>query len=65
MNKLKNIDKRWLIAAVVIIGILIALLPPIRSRISLQYELLRTRVVYFFNPPSEAVFQPSGETDEP
>ena len=65
MNKLKNIDKRWIILGVVLLGIILALLPPIRSRISLQYELLRTRVVYFFNPPSEAVFQPSGETDEP
>lgn len=59
MNKLKNIDKRWLIAGVVAIGILIALLPPIRNRISTQFELLRTRVIYFFNPPSEAVFEPS------
>lgn len=30
-----------------------------RSRLSTQYELLRTRIVYFFNPPSEAVFEPS------
>lgn len=63
MNRLKNIDKRWLILIVVVIGILIALLPPVKSRLSTQYELLRTRVVYFFNPPSEAVFEPSGETD--
>ena len=59
MNKLRNIDKRWLIAGVVAIGILIALLPPVRNRISTQFELLRTRVIYFFNPPSEAVFEPS------
>ncbi|HRK89440.1 MAG TPA: C39 family peptidase [Anaerolineales bacterium] len=59
MNKLKNIDKRWLIAGVIAIGILIALLPPIRNRISTQFDLLRTRVIYYFNPPSEAVFEPS------
>lgn len=63
MKRLKTIDKRWwiLIGIAVVIGI--AMLPPIKSRISTQYELLRTRVVYFFNPPSEAVFQPGGETE--
>lgn len=65
MNKIKNIDKRWLLLGVAAVAILIALLPPVRSRLSTQYELLRTRVVYFFNPPSEAVFEPSGETDDP
>ncbi|MBK7450424.1 MAG: C39 family peptidase [Anaerolineales bacterium] len=62
MNKLKNIDKRWFILAVIVIivlGVGIALLPPVKSRLSTQYELLRTRIVYFFNPPSEAVFEPS------
>lgn len=63
MNRLKNIDKRLLIFIVVAVGVVIALLPPIRNRISVQYELIRTRIVYFFNPPSEAVFEPGGETD--
>ncbi|MCB9146980.1 MAG: C39 family peptidase [Anaerolineales bacterium] len=63
MNKLKNIDKRWWIAAAVVLFIGIALLPPVKSRIATQYELLRTRVIYFFRPPSEAVFEPGGETD--
>lgn len=63
MNRLKNIDKRWYILIVLVLGVIIALLPPIRSRLSTQYELIRTRIVYFFNPPSEAVFEPGGETD--
>lgn len=63
MNRLKNIDKRWLILAAVVVIIGIALLPPVRNRLSTQYELLRTRVIYFFNPPSEAVFEPSGESE--
>ncbi|MBI2330838.1 MAG: C39 family peptidase [Chloroflexi bacterium] len=62
MNRLKNIDKRWFILVVFVVGIGVALLPPVKSRLSTQYELLRTRIVYFFNPPSEAVFEPS-ETD--
>ena len=63
MNKLKNIDKRWLILAAVVVVIGIALIPPVRNRLSTQYDLLRTRVIYFFNPPSEAVFEPSGENE--
>ncbi len=63
MNRLKNIDKRWLILAAVVVIIGIALLPPVRNRLSIQYDLLRTRIVYFFNPPSEAVFEPSGESE--
>lgn len=62
MNRIKNLDKRWWILAAVVLIILIALLPPVRNRLSTQYELLRTRIVYFINPPSEAVFEPSGET---
>jgi len=65
MNRLKNIDKRWwiLTGIAIVIVIIIAMLPPVKSRIAIQYELLRTRVVYFFNPPSEAVFEPGGETE--
>lgn len=63
MNRLKNIDKRWLILAAVVVIIGIVLLPPVRNRLSIQYDLLRTRIVYFFNPPSEAVFEPSGESE--
>ncbi|NOH01009.1 MAG: hypothetical protein HND47_03030 [Chloroflexi bacterium] len=59
MNRFKEINKRWLILGVFAVGIVIVLLPPVRSRLSTQYELLRTRIVYFFNPPSEAVFEPS------
>ena len=63
MNRLKNIDKRWYILIVLVLGVIIALLPPIRSRLSTQYELIRARIVYFFNPPSEAVFEPGGESN--
>lgn len=62
MNRLKNMDKRWLILIALAIGIVIALLPPVRNRLSTQYELIRARIVYFFNPPSEVVFEPGGES---
>lgn len=38
-------------------------LPPINSRLAWRMESLRTRIIYFFKPPAEAVFQPSGQTD--
>lgn len=66
MNKLKNIDKRWFILAVIVIivlGVGIALLPPVRSRLEVRYELLRARIVTYFNPPGEAIFEPSGQVD--
>jgi hypothetical protein len=62
MDKLKNLNKRWWIVAAFFLIISIALLPPVRNRLSNQYEQLRTRIVYFFNPPDEAIFEPSGET---
>ena len=34
-------------------------LPPIHSRLSWRVDNLRTQIKYYFNPPEEAVFQPS------
>jgi tetratricopeptide (TPR) repeat protein len=61
MNRLKNINKRWLILVVFAIGVGVAFLPPVKSRIAAQYELMRVRVFYFFNPPGETVFEPGEE----
>jgi hypothetical protein len=58
MKRLKKINKLWLIPIIFLLGIGLYSLPPIHSRI----DLLRTKIFYFLNPPSEAVFQPSGET---
>ncbi|MBC7876144.1 MAG: C39 family peptidase [Anaerolineales bacterium] len=63
MDRLKNINKLWLIPIVLLVGIGLYLLPPIHSRLAPRLDLLRTRIVYFFKPPSEAVFQPGGETE--
>lgn len=62
IEKIKGINKLWLIPIGLLLIIAIYFLPPVRSRLEPRLELLRTRVVYFFRPPSEAVFQPSGET---
>lgn len=62
IEKIKGINKLWLIPIGLLLIIAIYFLPPVRNRLEPRLELLRTRVVYFFRPPSEAVFQPSGET---
>lgn len=62
IEKIKRINKLWLIPIGLLLIIAIYFLPPVRSRLETRMDLLRTRVVYFFKPPSEAVFQPSGES---
>lgn len=62
IEKIKGINKLWLIPIGLLLIVAIYYLPPVRNRLEPRLELLRTRVVYFFRPPSEAVFQPSGET---
>ncbi|MBM4426150.1 MAG: hypothetical protein FJ031_02815 [Chloroflexi bacterium] len=57
-EKIKKINKYWLIPIALLIVVGIYFLPPVRSRLETRIDLLRTRIVYFFNPPSEAVFQP-------
>lgn len=48
----------WVLAG---LALLVGLyfLPPLHSRLSWRLENLQTRVKYYFNPPDEAVFQPS------
>lgn len=57
-EKIKKINKYWLILLGLVLVVGICFLPPVRSRLETRFDLLRTRIVYFFNPPSEAVFQP-------
>lgn len=61
-SKIKNKNKRWLIPIALFLAVVVYYLPPVHSRLESRLELLRTRIVYFFRPPSEAVFQPSGES---
>ncbi len=58
MKRLNNMNKLWLIPIVVLLGVGIYHLPPVHDRLSTRVELLRTRIIYFFNPPSNAVFVP-------
>ena len=51
------------IPLLLIIGIGTYYLPPVHSRLAWRLDYLRTRIVYFFNPPDEAVFQPEQQVD--
>ena len=66
MKKKAGFYKYWLIplAFVFVIALAIGIyfLPPVHSRLAWRVDELRTKIIYYFNPPSEAVFHPSGET---
>ncbi len=62
MQRIKKINKYWSIPIAILLAVGIYFLPPVQDRLSTRIDLLRTRVIYFFNPPNEAVFQPSGES---
>ncbi len=55
---LKKIKPIWFIPLGLALAIGIYFLPPVHDRLATRVDLLRTRIVYFFKPPSEAVFQP-------
>jgi len=46
-----------------LIGVGIYFIPPVHSRLSWRLDTLRTRIIYFFNPPDQAVFQPEQQVD--
>lgn len=58
MKRFTKINKLWLIPLMLVLGIGLYYFPPIHSRLAWRVDDLRTRIIYFFNPPSEAVFQP-------
>ncbi len=62
MERLKKINKLWLIPIALLLAIGVYYLPPVHSRLSTRVDLIRTRIIYFFNPPSEAVFTPGGQS---
>lgn len=59
----KNFRRIWILPIAMLLIIGIYYLPPVHSRLSWRLDDLRTRIVYAFSPPDEAVFQPGGQTD--
>ena len=60
---LKNFRRIYIVPIALLLAIGIYYLPPVHSRLSWRLDNLRTRIVYFFNPPDEAVFQPEQQAD--
>jgi tetratricopeptide (TPR) repeat protein len=60
MKRFTKINKLWLIPIALLLGIGVYYLPPVHSRLAWRLDNLRTSIIYFFNPPSEVVFQPGG-----
>ena len=63
MKKRTKFNKLWLIPLAFVLAIAIYYLPPVHSRLAWRVDAVRTQIIYFFNPPGEIVFQPSGETN--
>lgn len=65
MKRKSRYKKSWLIPLALVAFLALAAgiynLPPVHSRLAWRVDELRTKIIYYFNPPSEAVFQPSGE----
>jgi tetratricopeptide (TPR) repeat protein len=62
MKRKSRFNKLWLIPPGLALLVGVYYLPPVHSRLAWRIDDLRTKIIYYFNPPSEAVFQPSGET---
>ena len=49
----------WLIPLGLVLAVGLYFLPPIHERLAWRVDNLRTQINYYFNPPDQAVFQPS------
>ncbi|MEW5938493.1 MAG: hypothetical protein AB1750_02420, partial [Chloroflexota bacterium] len=58
---MRNALPRVLLAGflLLILAVGVYFLPPVHDRLAWRLEELRTKIYYFFNPPDEAVFQPT------
>ena len=63
MKKKSKFNKYWLIPLGLALAVGVYYLPPVHSRLGWRLDAVRTQIIYYFNPPGEVVFQPSGETN--
>jgi hypothetical protein len=58
-----NRGRRWIGAALglIALAVLVYNIPAVNSRLAWRVDNLRTRIVYMFNPPDEAIFVPQEE----
>ena len=50
------------IAAVLVLAVGVYYLPPVHSRLAWRIDDLRTRIKYYFNPPEQAIFLPTQQS---
>src|SRR3990172_730437 len=53
----------WILPVALLLVAGIYFLPPVHSRLAWRLDNLRSRVIYFFKPPNQAVFQPAQQAD--
>jgi hypothetical protein len=54
-----NLKWLWLLPLGLLLAVGLYFVPPIHERLAWRVDALRTQINYYFNPPEEAVFQPS------
>jgi hypothetical protein len=61
MTTMRITPTRILLAVLLIILLAIGVyyIPPVHDRLAWRMDSLRTKIIYFLNPPDEAVFQPT------
>ncbi|OGO72876.1 MAG: hypothetical protein A3K45_02150 [Chloroflexi bacterium RIFOXYC12_FULL_59_14] len=61
--KFQHASMRVRVLLAVLLAILLAIgvyyIPPVHERLAWRIDSLRTRIIYFLNPPDQAVFQPT------
>ncbi len=55
-------NRIWAVPVSLLLIVGLYYIPPIHSRLAWRLESLRTQIKYLLNPPDEAVFQPSQQT---
>ncbi|PIV26735.1 MAG: hypothetical protein COS37_04860, partial [Anaerolineae bacterium CG03_land_8_20_14_0_80_58_20] len=59
--KFQHASMRVRVLLAVLLAILLAIgvyyIPPVHERLAWRIDSLRTRIIYFLNPPDQAVFQ--------
>jgi len=64
ISKLKNINRIWLLPIVLVLAVIIYFIPPVHDRLAWRISDVRTAVVYFFNPPDQAIFVPAQQNQQ-
>jgi tetratricopeptide (TPR) repeat protein len=63
LRKFQSAPLRTRVLLAVLLALILAVgvyfLPPVHDRLAWRIDSLRTKITYYFNPPDEAVFQPT------